>query len=731
MSDGFGFITWPVEQLVKNVFPNFDLNWALAISTCMFIALIFFITLALVQGAQLTRGSLVPFVNFLRPIVSKRSVENAREQFSERFEEIDATLSGRGKKRHPGLVTAWLEFSETLIQRQSTGAERPIYQNTLRPDVFFDRVVPNFRWLGIASNMFVGVGLLFTFIGLIAALTQFADALEAENIEMNTALGDFIGIASAKFVTSITGVFASLCLKLLEQLQIRKIARHRSEICRLLERGLQYLPPQGLADESLTVSKEQTGILKQMGETIAVQLSEKVKDAFQPLGETLKDIKTAVEDTGRDQAERIQNAVSSSVSEATGEELRRLADVLADVPKAMAGIDTKLENSGQKAASEIEAVAKMLNESFSNLPELIADASKKSAAGIETASQDATQALMKMLQETAAQSQHSTAQLASNLESTLSQMKELLASSSVHVTKTVENSSQHLENAGRSVTEKIDALFSRIDEAQEKRDRQDDERAERSRERMNLALAETVEKFDGVGESLGQGISGLSATLKEGAEQGAAAIATAAQEAAETIRQAASGASQDLTAAGARLAATTESFTRLESVANEFRDASTIAVTTLTSLSDRLNQANDAAIQSIKSLEHQSKSATESLSNINDSYAASARANQLMVDQLAQLANEIKKTQTSLEGAWNSYSGRFEDVDKMLGRAADHLSDQYTGFSEKFKEAISNLDSGLNGHLSTLHDTTSDLSEHVEALVDLMDRGNPNGSVET
>jgi hypothetical protein len=89
--------------------------------------------------------------------------------FFERFGEVD-TFLGRNRR----LAHSWTEFKETLIVPDEM-ARRRLILNTARPQAYFN--IPAARYAGLPlpaylalPNIFVGLGLLFTFVGLVAAL---------------------------------------------------------------------------------------------------------------------------------------------------------------------------------------------------------------------------------------------------------------------------------------------------------------------------------------------------------------------------------------------------------------------------------------------------------------------------------------------------------------------------------------------------------------------------------
>lgn len=73
-----------------------------------------------------------------------------------------------------------------------------------RPNAFFYDAVPPPTWLGFTATIFVGVGLLLTFVALVAGLTFAADGMrESDSRGMLDALRNLLAAASSKCVSSI------------------------------------------------------------------------------------------------------------------------------------------------------------------------------------------------------------------------------------------------------------------------------------------------------------------------------------------------------------------------------------------------------------------------------------------------------------------------------------------------------------------------------------------------
>lgn len=262
------------------------------------------------------------------------------------------TLSGEMEREGPGsgaLVQAWREFQETFVDENAD----PI-RNTGRPAVFFGRVAPRLAGLTFASNIFVGVGLILTFIGLIVALGQAAQGMAGDDVgAAKNALAGLLTIAGAKFFTSVGGIGASIWLRAVEHGLSRNAKSVTDDICAKLERGLLYVSPQRLAVEQLDVMREQRDQLKTFNTDFAMQLGDRIGAQFeQALAPMTSSISQMVDSMGEVTA-GIGDGARKAIEEVSGDQLRGLSEVLATLGLKIEAISTAVGSSGDEAARQI------------------------------------------------------------------------------------------------------------------------------------------------------------------------------------------------------------------------------------------------------------------------------------------------------------------------------------------------------------------------------------------
>src|SRR5690242_19388640 len=135
-----------------------------------------------------------------------------RVSFAERLPEVEQLMMRYKYLRH-----SWQEFRETLVEPDPDGTSR-VALNTDRPQNYFNTAEAGLRFpiYRAMPNLFVGVGLLLTFFGLVTALffTTAAIRQTADLTASQDALRNLLYAASFKFYTSIAGLAGSIMLTL-------------------------------------------------------------------------------------------------------------------------------------------------------------------------------------------------------------------------------------------------------------------------------------------------------------------------------------------------------------------------------------------------------------------------------------------------------------------------------------------------------------------------------------
>ena len=194
-----------------------------------------------------------------------------RQSFFEGFE-----LQHDQFARQPLFAAAWAEFGKTVI----LDSARQIVLVTRRPADFFNEftlLTPriNMRLFQAVPGYLISLGLFFTFIGLVAAISIAAQALgpEANVNSIQTALAALLQVASVKFISSVTGISLSIILSVVQKIQLGKVGKDIHDFCERLESVTQLTTTEQLLHQWLLAQEQTTRGLSHLAEDIASEVT--------------------------------------------------------------------------------------------------------------------------------------------------------------------------------------------------------------------------------------------------------------------------------------------------------------------------------------------------------------------------------------------------------------------------------------------------------------------------
>lgn len=130
----------------------------------------------------------------------------------------------RAMMRHPRFQTAWRLFAATLVPGPDG-----VTRSQFPPSRYFNmRMLENEGmrlrlFLGL-PNDFVGLGLVFTFLGLVAGLYFASRSMMSQDLAVaRLALTQLLHAATFKFLTSIVGISISLVMSAAQRLTLERL----------------------------------------------------------------------------------------------------------------------------------------------------------------------------------------------------------------------------------------------------------------------------------------------------------------------------------------------------------------------------------------------------------------------------------------------------------------------------------------------------------------------------
>jgi hypothetical protein len=193
----------------------------------------------------------------IRKAVMRRIVDFPRTVSPNDLEAVSAVMAQPGKQSF-NLERAWAAFrsSLTFTPQGELRSGAPAW-------TVFNIVTSETSVLGWWSNLFVAIGLIFTFLGVVAALSEATSVLGASSsmAGMQVALSGLLTITATKFWTSIAGIMASVILRVFERRWASRIDEAVEDLCEIIDVRIPPVSPGMLAGEQLNELKRQTEVL--------------------------------------------------------------------------------------------------------------------------------------------------------------------------------------------------------------------------------------------------------------------------------------------------------------------------------------------------------------------------------------------------------------------------------------------------------------------------------------
>src|SRR5579862_3673902 len=247
--------------------------------------------------------------------------------------------------------SAWSDYRECLK------ASHEVVLYPRRPDEYLGlHALPASsypaRFFAATHGYFTGIGLLLTFIGLVAALKFAAAGVASSDLALaKAALNALLAAASFKFMTSIAGLGCSLLLSVAARSMTHAVEGEAQGLALDLERAMTPLFSECLAYDQLTATREQTAQLRQISATLAAQPRTVAAAAPAPAPV----VAAAPAANGLDAA-ALQNILATVVGEmrrANASDMKQMTGKIAEIGGAIGGMQHHIDKSGAAFADQL------------------------------------------------------------------------------------------------------------------------------------------------------------------------------------------------------------------------------------------------------------------------------------------------------------------------------------------------------------------------------------------
>lgn len=604
------------------------------------------------------------------------------EDFTQQFDVIDASF-----KKNALLSRHWEEFTETLIPPLEGVDDNSyqIYHNTKRPQEFLspDAVLHDVRpW--IDGERLIGFGLLFTFIGLIAALSKASGAFNGdENITI--ALATLLSTAGAKFLASIGGLSGSILQSLICNFYISRSIKNLSNLNDMLEARLNYASVERIAADQYGHAQRQTARLEEMGVEITMALGQQISEAMNNLphlmgsefSKALEPMKDSLESVTSKVSENNSEALSNMVGEfrdqiqGAGEDSMKLViDQLEGLSSALNTTVSGLQSSNDEMRSGLRDAINAMSSATSQFNDSISSSAKAASGQMDQMSEtlgSTIQSLLTDFKDQQASSQASMRELIDTLSQSSNKASQELAQQAT-------TSSQQL---GESVTSALNNILSNATHNTEAIAGTVKEGLSKVSEHAQTELRSLLQQL---GEEIKQSVAGVNQSL-DGWKESSGRVASSLNQVNSELGKTSTG-----------LVTTTE---RIHDVSSVFKGAAA-SVETATSPLLRINEKLNATMEAMESVNRDAVKSVDLLSSsVKSSVEETSRAVAELRNTWERQANHLKGADKELEGAFNTITGQLTRSLETLQSFSSELGNQMGEVTGNFASIVEELSDAL------------------------------------
>ncbi|WP_288586113.1 hypothetical protein, partial [uncultured Methylobacterium sp.] len=287
--------------------------------------------------------------------------------FAAEYEVVSADLG-----RDPILGGRWEEFDDSLV-RTATGGGR--VRSTGRCDLWFNlgllrAVGVDPRFHAALPNLLVGAGLLFTFLGLAAALTSAGGVMEGSPEARNGALKTLLDAASAKFVTSLAGLALSILYALLRKARLARVETALDRFATALEKRAPLVTPVALQQEAIALLDRQATYAEALATDLSLAIAQSLDQAFdkrlgehvQPLTEAMQRLADGLSSRNEDAVTRMLDGFLERLQGGTGDRMEGVAASLERLGERLDGLQSGLGEAASRMAQSADTMAARMGE---------------------------------------------------------------------------------------------------------------------------------------------------------------------------------------------------------------------------------------------------------------------------------------------------------------------------------------------------------------------------------
>lgn len=627
----------------------------------------------------------------------------SKAEFVDAMPRVEKLMLGSRYLRH-----SWQKFRETLIEPAPTdGSTVGVIRNTARPQDYFNTSEAGLRFplYRAMPNVLVGIGLLFTFFGLVSALYFTTNAIKnaTDLVTSQNALRDLLYAASFKFYTSIAGLGGSIILTLVMKYGTAAVEFSFDKLASELEAKLVFVTPESIAFDHYRKSQEQTRNLKLFNTEVAISVGRRIEEALaaslpallaqamEPIGKRLDDVANKLTSMNEGAIGEMAGSFANKLQGATAEQMQGLANTLSGLKTSLEQMNRSVSDSGSSLAENVARSNQEMRDAVIAMTSALNEMTSKAECGVH----DSRLAMDQQLEAAAAIFERASQGISSVLNETLTRMS--------HSSEEASNKlSSELAAATRNFQTASDHLAGGIQEA------------------IGTLTRGLANETGAIGQRI------TDATINAG-EQSRAKIIEAGSGVAETV----SGMGQ-----------------QLSEVVNQLQDGLTGAVREMQNTERGIAQ-HVAVIQQLSRATQETEGAmSNSARSMREAGAPLAESSRLIADASGRISDALKNSEQSIVGAqteirnisqllhttlertakqWEDYERRFINVDDNLEVVLNRIIESVQQNLEALRGFVEKVDEKLSGAVDRLGGGIEDLGEFAQTMEHITARLNGGG----
>jgi len=284
------------------------------------------------------------------------------------------------QKHRMGLFVRTVGIDRATLIHPEKGDDEPI-RYTLRPSAYLhvgavESGGVNLQLQKALPNFFVGFGLLFTFIGLVAALFFANQGVASPNIAVaQEALRNLLHAATFKFLTSVAGMVVSLGMAIANRVLLQRLHNRFVDLCEALEHRLAFISAESIGYVQYQETVRQSRQLADFRATYADEVATALGRAQAPLAASMEHLADNLKDVNKEALSQMAREFIEALNQTAAKELNAIAATLDQLNRQMVGLiehlgqttegfGTRIEGAGSTLEGLLSTGARSLHESL-------------------------------------------------------------------------------------------------------------------------------------------------------------------------------------------------------------------------------------------------------------------------------------------------------------------------------------------------------------------------------